>query len=547
MVLFQFMELYSKYLIIYVTLYFIGRAFLIIYSKIVRGDNFLNKNFFETRLSIFYPIIGIFFLGNLLNILNFIIPLKSMGIFLIIGIILTFNLFNIKIIETINIQNVMYYILIPWILIISSYGIDFHYDGGYYHLGHQLWLRESNLVIGFVNISWPYGISSIYEYISSILWIDSSFYSLHLLNIVFISTIYIFFAHHLIFNMSTLFHFPVFILLIFSILDNFGFGGGRNGYLYIEGVTAFDIPVAVTYYFFCLFMYIRIKEPKFSILEFIVTNSLFLLLIQLKLSSAIIVILYIFYLLKLYNLRLITISKGLLVLLPNIILYIGWTLKNYLTTGCLVFPLSISCVNNFSWYEKGSTQIYQEVTTDYSNSYKFSENFYLWIQDFLNIEINKIVLYNFLLSLIIIHLSSKFIFIKKSNKNNIVYYFLILNILFLIFFGPLPRYAIGLIIFSISLYGFGIKEIRFKLHRSVYFIVFFISISLVPRLSSYKNISTFPLIMQPTIPLLIDKNDLWTTPVPGEDQCWTVQYCTPEKDFLVNISDGFFKSAIIDK
>tara|TARA_B110000444_G_C18748229_1_gene551385 strand:- start:13 stop:1056 length:1044 start_codon:yes stop_codon:yes gene_type:complete len=347
--------------------------------------------------------------------------------------------------------------------------------------------------------------------------------------------------------MSTLFHFPVFILLIFSILDNFGFGGGRNGYLYIEGVTAFDIPVAVTYYFFCLFMYIRIKEPKFSILEFIVTNSLFLLLIQLKLSSAIIVILYIFYLLKLYNLRLITISKGLLVLLPNIILYIGWTLKNYLTTGCLVFPLSISCVNNFSWYEKGSTQIYQEVTTDYSNSYKFSENFYLWIQDFLNIEINKIVLYNFLLSLIIIHLSSKFIFIKKSNKNNIVYYFLILNILFLIFFGPLPRYAIGLIIFSISLYGFGIKEIRFKLHRSVYFIVFFISISLVPRLSSYKNISTFPLIMQPTIPLLIDKNDLWTTPVPGEDQCWTVQYCTPEKDFLVNISDGFFKSAIIDK
>ena len=513
----------------------------------VRGDNFLNKNFFETRLSIFYPIIGIFFLGNLLNILNFIIPLKSMGIFLIIGIILTFNLFNIKIIETINIQNVMYYILIPWILIISSYGIDFHYDGGYYHLGHQLWLRESNLVIGFVNISWPYGISSIYEYISSILWIDSSFYSLHLLNIVFISTIYIFFAHHLIFNKSTLFHFPVFILLIFSILDNFGFGGGRNGYLYIEGVTAFDIPVAVTYYFFCLFMYIRIKDPKFNILEFIVANSLFLLSIQLKLSSAIIVILYIFYLLKLYNLKLITLSKGLLVLLPNIILYIGWTLKNYLTTGCLVFPLSISCVNNFSWYEKGSTQIYQEVTTDYSNSYKFSENFYLWIQDFLNIEINKIVLYNFLLSLIIIHLSSKFIFIKKSNKNNIVYYFLILNFLFLIFFGPLPRYAIGLIIFSISLYGFGIKEIRFKLHRSVYFVLFFISISLVPRLSSYKNISTYPLIMQPTIPLLIDKNDLWTTPVPGEDQCWTVQYCTPEKDFLVNISDGFFKSAIIDK
>ena len=296
MVLLQFMNLYTKFFVIFIIFYFIGRAFLIIYSILIKDKNLLNRDFFETKLSIFYPIIGIFFLGNLLNILNFLIPLKSMIVFLIIGTFLMFNLLNIKKISNITMQNILYYIFIPGILIISSYGIDFHYDGGYYHLGHQLWLRESNLVTGFVNISWPYGISSIYEYVSSILWIDSSFYSLHLFNIVFISTIYIFFAHHLLFNKKTLFHFPVLALVIFSILDNFGFSGGRNGFLYIQGVTAFDIPVAITYYFCSLFMFIRIKEPKFNALEFIVISSLFLLSIQLKLSSAILVILYIFYL-----------------------------------------------------------------------------------------------------------------------------------------------------------------------------------------------------------------------------------------------------------
>tara|TARA_B100001175_G_scaffold114006_1_gene96704 strand:- start:857 stop:1861 length:1005 start_codon:yes stop_codon:yes gene_type:complete len=334
---------------------------------------------------------------------------------------------------------------------------------------------------------------------------------------------------------------------MFSILDNFGFGGGRNGYLYIQGVTAFDIPVAITYYFFCLFMYIRIKEPKFNVLEFIVTSSLLLLSVQLKLSSAILVILYFFYLSKLLNQKLVSFTKGSLILLPNIILFLFWTLKNYLTTGCLVFPLSISCVNNFSWYEKGSTLVYQDITTDFSRSYKFGENFYIWTQDFMSIEINKIVLYNFILSLIIIHLATKFLFTKKRVNNNLIYSFFILNVLFLIFFGPLPRYAIGLIIFSISLYGFGIKEIRFKPHKSIYYLVFFISLLLVPRLDSYKSISIESLAMKPTAPSLIDKDGLWTTPIPGEDQCWIVKYCTPEKDFLITLNDGFFKSVVVDK
>ena len=81
--------------------------------------------------------------------------------------------------------------VIPSILIISSSTTNFHYDAGYYHLNHQNWLRESNLIIGMVNIFWPFGMSSINEYISAFFWFDSSFILLHFLTLFFIHFFFI--------------------------------------------------------------------------------------------------------------------------------------------------------------------------------------------------------------------------------------------------------------------------------------------------------------------------------------------------------------------
>ena len=37
----------------------------------------------------------------------------------------------------------------------------------------------------------------------------------------------------------------------------------------------------------------------------------------------------------------------LLYQLPSISLGIMWVIKNYLMTGCLIFPVSLTCINNF--------------------------------------------------------------------------------------------------------------------------------------------------------------------------------------------------------
>ena len=61
---------------------------------------------------------------------------------------------------------------------------------------------------GFVNIFWPYGISSIYEYIGSFLLIDSSFQSLHSLNLIFIVTLYYFIGHELFLKKQSVYFYP---------------------------------------------------------------------------------------------------------------------------------------------------------------------------------------------------------------------------------------------------------------------------------------------------------------------------------------------------
>ena len=54
------------------------------------------------------------------------------------------------------------------------------------------------------------------------------------------------------------------MILIFSLLYNFGFGGGRNGYLYIQSVGKQDVAIAIIYFLVSIFILYSLKEKKFS-------------------------------------------------------------------------------------------------------------------------------------------------------------------------------------------------------------------------------------------------------------------------------------------
>ena len=117
----------------------------------------------------FFPIISLFVLGNILFILNFFLPLKStISFFLLFQYYFFFiNILDLKRV-ILNVENIINHLIIPALLSISTYGINFHGDAGMYHLNAQLWLREEPIVFGISNITWAYGFQSIFEYISSI-------------------------------------------------------------------------------------------------------------------------------------------------------------------------------------------------------------------------------------------------------------------------------------------------------------------------------------------------------------------------------------------
>ena len=77
-------------------------------------------------------------------------------------------------------------------------------------------------------------------------------------------------------------------ILIFAILDNFGVDGGRNGYIYIQGVGKQDITLGILFYVISIFLINLISKTRFdkNELYFLLITSLFLF--QIKVSSVII-------------------------------------------------------------------------------------------------------------------------------------------------------------------------------------------------------------------------------------------------------------------
>lgn len=561
-----FTILFFKYAIFYILLLLTGRAFVLLIQRILfKSLNIPNKIFTISPIIVF-PLIGLIFLGNLLIILNFFIPIKSFLVYVLLGLFILINFVNFKI-KLINFKNIgldslLFYIVIPSLLIISSSTTNFHYDAGYYHLNHQNWLRESNLILGMVNIFWPFGMSSISEYIYSFLWFDSSFILLHFVTIYFIHFLFIFISYNILKNKNVNLKAASFFLLIYSFLDNFGLSGGRNGFPYIQGVGKQDIAVGVLYCFVSLIILNFIKQKSVNKLDFSLITLIVFFIFELKVSGVIIFFLYIVFCLFLLKNKTFTISSLFFAQLPTIFFGIIWTIKSYLTTGCIIFPLDFTCVNAFKWYTPGSTKAYEEISTVSSLAYMeyFRESgltFSNWFNDFffsatypdLSIFYRSVYI-NFVIGLLVIYLI-KLVFYEKEKSdtffNSIILLYLISSFLYLLFFGPIPRYAMGTMLTFVAIFGFYSKTEKFELNKYMIYILIFISVGLIPRANSYIEfiLNQTIAVSDPRLETLYEEvqiHENWIKPHKG-DRCWINLRCTMHRENIIISEDSFFKVA----
>lgn len=525
----EFSILFLNFLAFYTLIYFLGRSVsfsYIISNKEATESKALKVGAKEVGLELFYPIIGLFILGNLAVLLNFFIPLKNtIFISIILFIILVFNFKNKF--DIIELKNLSLSLLVYPFLLISTFSASFSYDAGLYHLNNQLWLRESNIIFGFSNIYGPFGVSSIYEYLSALLWIDGSFIFLHLLNIIFIGVFFNFLINCFNTNNESFLKKSSVLVLMYSVLDNFGYEGGRNGFLYIQSVGNLDVAVAVVLYINSMLIINSILNKDLNPNDLKIFSILSLFIIQMKISSFPIVIIFLIYLFKYFK------YFGFKSLFKQIFfpifLFLFWIIKSLIQTGCIIFPFSPLCFKSLSWVDYNYLKATEEVSISFSTSYVFGSNFSVWLDNYFEIPINKTVFINFLLSIGFIILLNIFNFkLPKNNESNyILLIYLVFSLLFYLIFGPDVRYLIGLQIFIIGNLAIFIKKPTFS-NKIIIAMLFLISVISIARLQSYnpESYNDFPYIELPEYSntKLFDRN------YPSEgDQCWIDIECSANK------------------
>ena len=186
-------------------------------------DNIINKQ----QLYVF---LGIFWYGNVLFFINFFIATRY--IILIFYILLIFLERNaIK-----NIYRDNKFTLFSMIFLVHSI-VDNNpsQDANMYHFYLQNLISSQKIIFGLSNFDPLYGLSSIFDYVASSFWIGNNYGYIQLLNLVVIASFLNFLYFNLISNKKIMTQFSL-IIIVVGLLDNFGFDGGRNGFLFIQEI-----------------------------------------------------------------------------------------------------------------------------------------------------------------------------------------------------------------------------------------------------------------------------------------------------------------------
>ena len=414
-----------------------------------------------------------------------------------------------------------------------------------YHLNFQALLRESNLIQGISNIYGPLGIGSIYDYISAALWVDITYIFLQFLNLIFLILFYEFLLNLLFLKDNKSLRNAGLAILAFSLLDNFGLNGGRNGYLYIQSLGKQDITIAILYFISTVIIFLNLKKQSLNVFEILIPTIFSLFIWQLKVSGITILLIYSLFIYHLITKKLLN-KPSKIVLFGNFIIGIFWTLKTTLQTGCLIYPLEMSCIDKINWFDPDYTNTTLRSAQMYSVAYDFNSPLSDWFGEFLEYQINGIILTNFIFSLFIIY----FLFFQKKNSSydeNVKYLIILIifNILFFFYYSPHLRYLIATQLIIIFLIGYQ-RLPRLNIQPIIVYVLVVFSVISIVRINSYKSFDLFSHPIHPIpVPELLGFDDRF---VPKEgDQCWADTRCSPNYNSYEIDTSGFFTVVKIKK
>ena len=389
-------------------------------------------------------LLGIIFVSFISLFLNFFVSLNILlnTIFLSLGFLLYFidkkKFFNKKLIK----YNFIIAILSTLLLLYANINRP---DAALYHLPFVSVLNEHKIIIGLGNIHSRFGHISIIQYLSAI-------------------------NYNFLFGLNGI-SIPLAVIVSFFVV-----------FFYRKVLTSFKLNSLNLDFYFCLFVsiYIFYKINRYSSFgNDAVTHLCFFYLIRLilidnnykQLSLIILICVFIFlnkstYLLVfLFPLIIYFYNKIYLDYKKTMKLFFSfssfflllWLLKNILISGCLIFPIHKSCIQELKWSEKIETierisqngEAWSKAWPQNKNTNLTTEEFnknFNWLQPWMGSHAKYIgkTMLPYLLFLIILNIyfrDNK----KKLRINNINYYLCLVlsTTLTLIFFLKFPLYRYG--------------------------------------------------------------------------------------------------------
>ena len=328
-------EIFLSSIISGITLLAFGNFFCKIFLKQDSSDD---ENFAENS------IFGIIFLSFLSLIINFIFPIsKSIGniVFLI-----SLFLFIIYFISTKNKKKLLLFLfytsIITFFLILLS-NVN-RPDAGLYHLPYVSLINENKIILGSANIHFRFGHISIIQYLSGIY--NNNFFStasitIPMASIVSIFIIYLIKKFKSEFKKENNVSFVIFLIIVFSLTNFNRYSSFGN-----------DAPSHI-FFLFLAILFLDINNlKKCDVLSFykIVFISVFLFALKVFMAAVFIVPLILFLISN--KKKEILLNKNLVI---SFIFIFSWILKNTLVSGCLIYPVQTTCINNLSYYDSHQT------------------------------------------------------------------------------------------------------------------------------------------------------------------------------------------------
>ena len=320
---------------------YIGVFLFYLYGSLICNSVETSPNFYNYSLISIY---GFIILSLIILLTNFFFPINFYvcNSIILFGILIGINFFFKKRIK-INLLNYFFFISIISLLLLSYSNIN-RPDAGLYHIPYIQTLHENKIIIGLANFHFRFGHISIIQYSSSIF--NNSFFPKEALSVPVAIIISVFFIYLISYFQNIkdnednkeikifIFFITLYSFYSFNRFSNFG-----------------NDATAHLFFFLFIIIYLKINFKKITLDEF---GSLFLIstfaYLQKPFMLLLFVVIFFIYVIRIKILRFkIFFNKKIIV---SLFLLIFWTIKNFMISGCAIYPIKQTCLDNELYINK---------------------------------------------------------------------------------------------------------------------------------------------------------------------------------------------------